>query len=47
MTKKLPDGSVTGIDRKSYVEPEERVIQELKNLKKPFAVVLNTLSPKS
>ncbi|HBL8590642.1 TPA: stage IV sporulation protein A, partial [Clostridioides difficile] len=43
----LTDGSVTGIDRKSYVEPEERVIQELKNLKKPFAVVLNTLSPKS
>lgn len=42
----LTDGSVTGIDRKSYVEPEERVIQELKNLKKPFAVVLNTLSPK-
>ncbi len=29
----MTDGSVTGIDRKSYVEPEERVIQELKILK--------------
>ncbi|RDY25552.1 stage IV sporulation protein A [Romboutsia weinsteinii] len=43
----ITDGSVTGIDRKSYVGPEERVISELKALNKPFAVVLNTLYPNS
>ena len=43
----ITDGSVTGIDRKSYVGPEERVIGELKALNKPFAVVLNTLNPHS
>ena len=39
----LTDGSVTGIDRKNYLSAEERVINELKSLNKPFAVVLNTL----
>lgn len=43
----ITDGSVTGIERRSYVEPEERVIHELKALNKPFAVVLNTLYPNS
>ena len=43
----ITDGSVTGIDRSNYVIPEERVIRELKTLKKPFAVVLNTKHPKS
>ena len=43
----LTDGSVTGIDRKSYLQAEERVINELKALNKPFAVVLNTLDPDS
>ncbi len=43
----LTDGSVTGIDRNSYLEAEERVISELKALRKPFAVVLNTLDPNS
>ena len=43
----LTDGSVTGIDRKSYLSAEERVISELKSLNKPFAVVLNTLDPYS
>ncbi|MEF9990942.1 MAG: stage IV sporulation protein A [Romboutsia sp.] len=43
----ITDGSVTGIDRKSYIAPEERVINELKALNKPFAVVLNTLDPHS
>ena len=43
----LTDGSVTGIDRKSYLSAEERVINELKALNKPFAVVLNTLDPDS
>ena len=43
----LTDGSVTGIDRKNYIQAEERVISELKSLNKPFAVVLNTLNPYS
>ena len=43
----LTDGSVTGIDRMNYLSAEERVINELKSLNKPFAVVLNTLDPYS
>ncbi len=43
----LTDGSVTGIDRSNYISAEERVINELKSLNKPFAVVLNTLDPDS
>ena len=43
----LTDGSVTGMDRNSYVVPEERVINELKSLKKPFVVILNTINPNS
>ena len=43
----LTDGSVTGIDRKNYLSAEERVINELKSLNKPFAVVLHTLDPYS
>ena len=41
------DGSVTGIERNGYSIPEERVINELKSLNKPFAIVLNTLDPYS
>ena len=36
------DGTVTGIDRRGYEDPEERVIQELNELNKPFVIVLNT-----
>ena len=36
------DGSITGIDREEYVEAEERVVDELKAINKPFVVVLNT-----
>lgn len=43
----ITDGSVTGIDRSNYIIPEERVIKELKALKKPFAIVLNTKYPDS
>ncbi len=43
----LTDGSVTGIERGSYLSAEERVINELKSLNKPFAIVLNTLDPYS
>ena len=43
----LTDGSVTDIERDDYVEAEERVIAELKELEKPFIVVLNTDQPHS
>ena len=36
------DGSVTGMPRSAYVESEERVVRELKELGKPFTVVVNT-----
>ena len=36
------DGSITGIDREEYVEAEERVVEELKAINKPFIIVLNT-----
>lgn len=41
------DGSVTEIPRDNYIEAEERVIEELKELGKPFVVVLNTVEPTS
>lgn len=39
------DGSITDIDRSNYIKAEERVISELKELEKPFAIVLNTKHP--
>ncbi|WP_142414472.1 stage IV sporulation protein A [Hathewaya massiliensis] len=39
------DGSVTGINRDDYMEAEERVINELKIINKPFIVVLNSKNP--
>ncbi|MDR1066806.1 MAG: stage IV sporulation protein A [Clostridiales bacterium] len=39
------DGSVTEIERSGYEEAEERVINELKELDKPFVVALNTAHP--
>ncbi|QUH26091.1 stage IV sporulation protein A [Serpentinicella alkaliphila] len=41
------DGSVTDIDRNSYIKAEERVIRELKEIDKPFVIVLNTKYPQS
>ena len=41
------DGSVTDIPREEYEECEERVIRELKELGKPFVVILNTVVPDS
>lgn len=41
------DGSICGIQRESYVASEERVIEEFRQLRKPFAVVLNTREPHS
>ncbi|SHH40985.1 stage IV sporulation protein A [Clostridium collagenovorans DSM 3089] len=40
------DGSITGISRNDYLEAEERVIKELKAIKKPFIIVLNSNKPK-
>lgn len=40
------DGSITDIPRENYVEAEERVIEELKNIGKPFIILLNTAKPK-
>jgi len=39
------DGSVTDLPREKYLPSEERVISELKELQKPFLVVLNTCRP--
>ena len=39
------DGSICGIDRGDYIEAEERVIQELLDLSKPFVVVMNSVHP--
>ena len=41
------DGTITDIPREDYLEAEERVIQELKELGKPFLVVLNSAYPDS
>ncbi len=39
------DGSITDIPREDYVLAENRVITELKEINKPFVVVLNTTHP--
>ena len=39
------DGSVTDLGRDNYTEAESRVIEELKELEKPFLVILNTNRP--
>ncbi len=39
------DGSITDIAREAYIEPEERVISELKELSKPFIVLVNSTEP--
>ena len=41
------DGTITDIPREDYLEPEERVISELKELGKPFVVLLNSAYPNS
>ena len=41
------DGSITDIPREEYEAAEERVIEELNSINKPFAVVLNCRDPKS
>lgn len=41
------DGSVTEIPRENYEEAEERVVAELKEMGKPFIILLNTATPYS
>ena len=39
------DGSITDIPRDDYINAEERVVKELKELNKPFVIVLNSDDP--
>lgn len=41
------DGSVTGLERDEYAECEQRVIDELKSIGKPFIVLMNTENERS
>ena len=41
------DGSFTDIPREDYIKAEERVVSELKNLNKPFIIILNSVDPTS
>lgn len=41
------DGSISDIPREEYAEAEERVISELKEINKPFIVLLNSMYPQS
>lgn len=41
------DGTITDIPRQSYEEVEERVVSELKEVGKPFILLLNTTRPYS
>lgn len=39
------DGSITDIPRENYVQAEKRVVNELKQLGKPFVIILNSTHP--
>ncbi|MFA5385249.1 MAG: stage IV sporulation protein A [Eubacteriales bacterium] len=39
------DGTITDIPRENYVDAEERVIAELKDINRPFLVLLNSVHP--
>lgn len=41
------DGSISEIPREEYEEAEERVIAELKDINKPFVILLNSTEPES
>ncbi len=43
----ITDGSITDIDREDYLDAEERVVKELKEIGKPFVILLNSRTPKS
>lgn len=39
------DGTIGDLDRSQYLKAEEQTIKELRELKKPFVVILNTTKP--
>ena len=41
------DGTISDITREDYIESEQRVIKELKEINKPFIVLLNSVEPDS
>ncbi|MGB4439063.1 MAG: stage IV sporulation protein A, partial [Sedimentibacter sp.] len=41
------DGSITDINRDNYIIAEERVVKELKEINKPFVIILNTTHPQN
>ncbi len=41
------DGTITDIPREDYISAEERVVKELKELNKPFIIILNSEEPYS
>ncbi|MEE1003543.1 MAG: stage IV sporulation protein A [Acutalibacteraceae bacterium] len=41
------DGSISDIERDEYKEAEERVINELKEINKPFIILMNCMYPES
>ena len=41
------DGSITELPRENYLEAEDRTIRELKELGKPFLILLNSAQPQS
>ncbi len=41
------DGSIGEIPRESYIDAEERIVREMRELGKPFAIILNSARPAS
>ena len=41
------DGSISEIAREDYIEPEQRVVEELQAINKPFVILLNSTNPRS
>lgn len=41
------DGTITDIPREDYIKAEERIVSELKELNKPFIILLNSAEPNS
>lgn len=41
------DGTIGDISRESYVEAEQRIVRELRQMGKPFALILNSAKPTS
>lgn len=39
------DGTISEIPRENYIEAEERVVEELKNINRPFLMIMNSVNP--